>query len=81
MIAILGGNTLVISNAQLSQVSNPHPLNGVVMKGVYVNVKQNNYEEPSAPPNYIDDSFKMISQAGLNHVRFLFYWEAYEKDP
>ena len=25
--------------------------------------------------------FKMISEAGLNHVRFLFYWEAYEKNP
>jgi len=23
----------------------------------------------------------MISEAGLNHVRFLFYWEAYEKNP
>ena len=23
----------------------------------------------------------MISEAGLNHVRFVFYWEAYERDP
>ncbi len=51
------------------------------MKGAYVNVKENNYEDPSAPPNYINDSFKIISQAGLDHVRFLFYWEAYEKNP
>jgi hypothetical protein len=81
LAAILGANTSVISHAQVPQLTTKEPLNGVVMKGAYVNVKQNNYEIPSAPPNYIEDSFKMISQAGLDHVRFLFYWEAYEKNP
>ena len=33
------------------------------------------------PPNYFDHSFKLISDAGMNHVRFVFYWEAYVKDP
>jgi hypothetical protein len=51
------------------------------MKGAYVSVKQNNYDVPSPPPNYIDNSFKLISEAGLNHVRFLIYWEAYEMNP
>ena len=71
----------VISNAQLAEVNNQEPINGVAMKGAYVSVKQNNYDVPSPPPNYIDNSFKLISEAGLNHVRFLIYWEAYEKDP
>jgi polyhydroxyalkanoate synthesis regulator phasin len=44
-------------------------------------MKQNDKVSPLAPNNYIEDSLKMISSAGLNHVRFVFYWEAYEKDP
>lgn len=71
----------VISNAQLAEVDNQEPINGVAMKGAYVSVKQNNYDVPSPPSNYIDDSFRLISQAGLNHVRFLIYWEAYEVNP
>jgi len=81
VIVILCGNVLALSNAQLSPMSNQEPLNGVVMKGIYVNLKQNNIKNPSSPPNYIENSFKMISEAGFNHVRFLFYWEAYERDP
>ena len=65
----------------MAQVDNNEPLNGVVLKGVYVNMKQDDNDSPSAPSNYIDSSLKMISEAGLNHVRFLFYWEAYEKNP
>src|SRR6476659_3226010 len=74
---ILVVGTLVVSNAQTTQ----EPINGVVMKGAYTSVKENNYDAPSPPTNYINDSFKMISEAGLDHVRFLLYWEAYEKNP
>ena len=80
LTAIISVST-VISNAQLAEVNNQEPINGVAMKGAYVSVKQNNYDPPSPPPNYIDNSFKLISEAGLNHVRFLIYWEAYEMDP
>jgi aryl-phospho-beta-D-glucosidase BglC (GH1 family) len=31
--------------------------------------------------NYYDDSFRMIRDAGLNLVRYLYYWEAYEMNP
>jgi hypothetical protein len=81
LTAIISGTTSVLSNAQLPELNNHEPLNGVAMKGAYVSVKQNNYDVPSPPPNYIDDSFKLISEAGLNHVRFLIYWEAYEMNP
>ena len=74
---ILVVGTLAVSNAQTTQ----EPINGVVMKGPYTSVKENNYDAPSPPPNYINNSFKMISEAGLDHVRFLLYWEAYEKNP
>jgi hypothetical protein len=51
------------------------------MKGIFVNMKQDKNDPDSAPDNYIEDSFKEISEAGLDHARFLFYWEAYERDP
>jgi hypothetical protein len=51
------------------------------MKGAFVNMKQHDNRSPPAPQDYIENSFKMISRAGLNHVRFVFYWEAYENDP
>src|SRR6185312_14396362 len=57
------------------------PINGVVMKGAFVYMKQHDNGSPEAPQDYIDDSLKMISKAGLDHARFLFYWEAYERDP
>ena len=64
-----------------NQPTGTQPINGVVMKGAIVNMKQHDNGSPQAPSNYIDDSFKKISGAGLDHVRFLFYWEAYERDP
>jgi aryl-phospho-beta-D-glucosidase BglC (GH1 family) len=33
------------------------------------------------PIDYYENSFKLISQAGMNHVRYVFYWEAYETNP
>lgn len=54
---------------------------GAVMKGGNVNQKQVRESTPLPPPNYFDESFKLIKEAGLNHVRFLYYWEAYEKNP
>ena len=69
------------STNSTSLVSGAQPINGVVMKGIIVNMKQDDNDSPSAPGNYIEDSFKQISEAGLDHARFLFYWEAYERDP
>jgi cellulase (glycosyl hydrolase family 5) len=68
--------------ASTGDLTSSQPINGVVMKGASVILKQdNNSLTLPAPPNYINDSLKMISSAGLNHVRFVFYWEAYERDP
>ena len=69
------------SYASTNELTSKPPINGVVMKGAFVSMKQDDYGSPPAPDNYIEDSFKMISEAGLNHVRFVFYWEAYERDP
>jgi hypothetical protein len=57
------------------------PFVGVAMKGAYVDQKENRENTPLPPATYFDESFRLLSEAGLNHVRFLFYWEAYEKNP
>src|SRR4029079_13554793 len=77
LTVILGASALVVSNAQTTQ----EPINGVVMKGAYTGAKENNYDAPPSPRNYIMCVVKMIAEAGLEHVRFLLYWEAYEKNP
>jgi hypothetical protein len=55
---------------------------GVNMRGIYTNVVE--FREKSTsniPKNYYEDSFRAISQSGLNLVRYLSFWEAYEKNP
>ncbi len=72
-------NGAIIAFAQSSVPDNT--LVGAVMKGGVVNQKQAREATPLPPANYFDESFKLIKEAGLNHVRFLYYWEAYEKNP
>ncbi len=54
---------------------------GVNMKGYHTSMPQSRTIGSIMPANYFDDSFKLISEAGMNHVRFVFYWESYERDP
>ena len=54
---------------------------GVNMKGFHTSMPQSRTIESIMPTNYFDDSFRLISEAGMNHVRFLFYWESYERNP
>jgi cellulase (glycosyl hydrolase family 5) len=54
---------------------------GVNMKGYHTSMPQTRTIGSIMPANYFDDSFKLISEAGMNHVRFVFYWESYERDP
>ncbi len=54
---------------------------GVNMKGYHTSMPQARTIGSIMPPDYFDDSFRLISEAGMNHVRFVFYWESYERDP
>lgn len=54
---------------------------GVNMKGYHTSMPQSRTIGSIMPANYFDDSFRLISEAGMNHVRFVFYWESYERDP
>lgn len=53
---------------------------GVNVRGYYTSIQNSRYTIPF-PDHYYDDSFKLISQGSMNHIRYVFYWEAYEKNP
>jgi hypothetical protein len=54
---------------------------GVDMSGFYTRNPQARDRSYDLPANYFEDSFRIISQAGMNHVRFVLFWESYVKDP
>ena len=64
-----------------NEVKNGPPFNGVNMHGFYTRTAQARDSTNDLPPNYFDESFKIISTSGMNHVRFPFFWEAYVKNP
>ena len=67
-------------NAQVSPGNQTYY--GVDMRGVHTAVSQvKNSTLESLPPNYYEDSFRILHDAGMNHVRYTFYWEAYVVDP
>jgi hypothetical protein len=56
-------------------------LMGVAMRGNHTSEKETEENDIVAPRNYYEESFKLIHDAGMNHVRYLLYWESYEKNP
>jgi hypothetical protein len=69
------------SSAATAAEATGGPYIGVNVNGLATSRSEAKTSSPSIPPNYYDDSFRIISQGGMNHVRLVFYWEAYEKDP
>ena len=57
------------------------PFTGVNMIGYFTAMKPGNHYISGFPENYYEESFKKISQAGMNHVRYVLYWDAYVNDP
>jgi hypothetical protein len=66
-----------------SDQKNTNPYIGVNVRGLYTSLQSERY--PSAPipllADYYNKSFNLISEAGMNHIRYVFYWEAYERNP
>ena len=52
------------------------------MRGYYPSMSEvrGDYSVP-LPAKYYEESFKILSEAGMNHVRYRFYWESYVRDP
>ena len=57
------------------------PYNGVNMHGFYTRTAQARDTNYDLPENYFEQSFKILSDSGLNHVRFLVFWESFIKNP
>ena len=73
--------TPAIGVASAQQTSQDVPYLGVDMSGFYTRNPQAREPSYDLPVNYFEDSFRILSEAGMNHVRFVLYWEAYVKDP
>ena len=75
--------TIPLSSNIYAQVSpDNQAYYGVDMRGVHTAVSQvKNSTAESLPPNYYEDSFRILHDAGMNHVRYTLYWEAYVVNP
>jgi Cellulase (glycosyl hydrolase family 5) len=84
---ILQGETFASSsidkNEELTsdQTSNNADYIGVNMAGYDTRIAQFRGLEAKPPMNYYEDSLKIISNSGMNLVRYQVYWEAYENNP
>lgn len=54
---------------------------GVNMKGMYTSLNYERFPNITITSDYYDKSFKLIKNIGMNHVRYVLYWEAYENNP
>jgi hypothetical protein len=64
-----------------AQGSDSEPVFGMNMRGYYTAMPQERDFNLNIPENYYEDSFRVISDAGIKFLRYLFFWESYERDP
>jgi Cellulase (glycosyl hydrolase family 5) len=57
------------------------PYRGVNLLGYYTTLPESRDYHKPLPSNYYDESFKLLSQSGMDTIRYLFTWESYEKNP
>jgi hypothetical protein len=67
----------------LSKEQGNAPHLGVNMRGYYSSMPQSREALKNPfPGNYYESSFKTLKEANvIDHVRYRFYWESYERDP
>jgi hypothetical protein len=68
-------------SGQPSSNTNMPTLMGVAMRGNHTSEKETEANDIVPPSDYYEESFKLIHDAGLNHVRYLLYWESYVRNP
>ena len=54
---------------------------GVNMKGMYTSLNYESFPNDNITSDYYEESFKLIKSIGMNHIRYVLYWEAYENNP
>jgi Cellulase (glycosyl hydrolase family 5) len=74
-------NVSLIANLSYAQGSKSPGLIGVNMLGYYTSLPQTRDFKNPFPDNYYDQSFKIIKDGGMNHVRYVYYWESFVKNP
>lgn len=74
-------NISLIANLSYGQGAKSPALIGVNMLGYYTSLPQTRDFKNPFPDNYYDQSFKIIKDGGMNHVRFVYYWESFVKNP
>ena len=57
------------------------PQIGMNMRGYYAAMPQERDFNFSIPENYYENSFGIFAGAGIEFIRYLFFWESYERDP
>lgn len=80
-LILISSLLLGVNNFQAHAATYKPQLIGVDMLGYYTSSPQTREFKDPLPENYFDDSFRLISQAGMNHIRFVYFWESYVKDP
>ena len=74
-------NISLITNLSYGQGAKSPALIGVNMLGYYTSLPQTRDFKNPFPDNYYDQSYKIIKEGGMNHVRFVYYWESFVKNP
>jgi hypothetical protein len=74
-------NVLLMANLSYAQGTGSQPLIGVNMLGYYTSLPQTRDFKNPFPDSYYDQSFKIIKDGGMNHVRYVYYWESFVKNP
>ena len=74
-------NVSLAANLSYAQGVKPEPLIGVNMLGYYTSLPETRDFKNPFPDNYYDQSFKILKDGGMNHVRYVYYWESYVKNP
>jgi hypothetical protein len=74
-------NVSLITNLSYGQGAKSPALIGVNMLGYYTSLPQTREFKNPFPDNYYDQSYKIIKEGGMNHVRFVYYWESFVKNP
>jgi hypothetical protein len=80
-LSIASINTASIDIVSAQQTDGDITYLGVDMSGFHTRNPQARNPSYDLPANYFEDSFRILSEAGMNHVRFVLFWESYVKDP
>src|SRR6478672_7270904 len=62
------------AGAEKNGSNDNNPYVGVNMRGFYTSMSQSKNNSNFPLNNYFEHSFKLISQARMNHVHFVFNW-------